>query len=263
MFRGESSKVRATLTLCAERTQERPDAELLPMEWPRSPVRSTSRFICPLSTVFGQVRHGSLTSAINRGRALDQLRAQAERDRGSRPVRERTVCRSDEGRGRGSGLRNPSTISDFLESDYTTAPGSIESTRGFGPRPAQPLPGRPNALFRDHTPLPEKHVESRRPAKSERTSSLKRAAADSQFLYGSHVVEAALRARRRTFHTLYLGKPRQAQLQGRDAYLEELAASVALDVKHLTHGEFWQLDKMASSNAHNVSLSATPILAGL
>ena len=233
------------------------------MEWSRTPVRSTSRFIYRrLLTVLGQVRHGSLTSAINRGKALDQLRTQADRDRGSHPVRERTVWRSHEGRGRDSGFRNPSTISDFLESNSTTAPGGIGPVRGFGPRPAQPLPGRPNALFRDYTPLPEKHLESCRPAKKERTSFVRRAAADSQFLYGSHVVEAALRARRRTFHTLYLGKPRQEQLQGRDAYLEELAASVALEVKHLAHGEFWQLDKMALSNAHNVSLSATPILAG-
>ncbi|KAF8534417.1 Alpha/beta knot methyltransferase [Trichophaea hybrida] len=83
---------------------------------------------------------------------------------------------------------------------------------------------------------------------------------DSEWIYGTSVVEAALKSHRRTLYRLYVyaGENRTTISKERDIKLKNLARGLKIDIKEVTDAGI--LDSMSSSRPHNgYVLEASPI----
>jgi 21S rRNA (GM2251-2'-O)-methyltransferase len=91
----------------------------------------------------------------------------------------------------------------------------------------------------------------------------------SEFLYGTSVVTAALKASRRKLYKLYVYEGENRERTQQDNVMIRLARSVSVPVQSLSGDGIRMMDKMSAGRPHNVSLlahtsnSASKILVGL
>ncbi|KAI9797582.1 MAG: hypothetical protein M1835_007846 [Candelina submexicana] len=82
----------------------------------------------------------------------------------------------------------------------------------------------------------------------------------SEFLYGTSVVTAALRARRRKLYKLYIYDGEKREVETRDSAIYKLGLKADVEVQHVEGDWLRMLDKMSTGRPHNgYILEASPL----
>ncbi|KAI5851867.1 Alpha/beta knot methyltransferase [Tricharina praecox] len=179
-------------------------------------------------------RCASYNSAIHRG--VDrEARAESTFDRGSRDSSSRPPYTPREG-----SSRPPYTPREgSSRPPYTPREGSSRPpyTPREGERPTARRDDRYAAPARDYVSTPRRTIQ--------------KVNQDSEWIYGTSVVEAALKSNRRQLFRLYIhsGENRTATSRERDIKLKNLARGLKIDVREVEDSSI--LDSMSNSRPHN------------
>lgn len=135
---------------------------------------------------------------------------------------------------------SPEEASDYSNSNYSDSYPQYTSWRPFA-KPNPRLDYIPPPLGSDWTPKPRRHIP--------------KVDYDSEWIYGTSVVEAALKAKKRKMYKLYIytSGNRTSESRLRDRAMSGLAVDAGVEV--VEEGDGGLLDSMSNSRPHNVCSS--------